>query len=293
MKLLLKSTICLGLLLVVAFGAHAQDLENAEVVTTKITDSIFMLGAADGGNIGVCIGEDGVFIVDDQYAPLTERIQAAIAQLTDKPVQFVINTHWHGDHSGGNENFGKAGAIIVAQENSRKRLEADQQLGLPPHPQAATALKGLPKVTFDESINFYYNGETIRIYHQGPAHSDGDAMVFFEKSNVVHMGDVFVRYGFPYVDEPSGGNVNGLIDAVNWAIEKTNDETIIIPGHGQLSKRQDMIDFSKMVTEVRDRIQQKMNEGKSLAEIQATDPIGADVSKIVYNSILKTKNGTK
>jgi glyoxylase-like metal-dependent hydrolase (beta-lactamase superfamily II) len=142
-----------------------------------------MLEGAGAGNIGVCTGKDGTFIIDDQFAPLSERITAAIAKLTDKPVQFVINTHWHGDHSGGNENFGGQGAIIVSQENSRKRMTADQFLGLPPHKQEVYPSAGLPKITFTTSMSFYYNDETIRIFHLTNAHTDGDAIIYFEKSN--------------------------------------------------------------------------------------------------------------
>lgn len=280
---------------------QAQNYDSIEIKTTKLTNSIYMLEGS-GGNIALCTGNDGAFIIDDQFAPLTSKILAAIAKVTDKPVQFVINTHWHFDHTGGNENLGKEGAIIVSQENSRRRMQADQFLGSPPQKQAAYSSAGLPKVTFAESINFYYNQETIRIFHIAEAHTDGDAIIYFEKSNVVHMGDVFVRYGFPFIDEPNGGDVNGMITTIDSVLKRIDTNTTIIPGHGQLSKKQDLEDYNTMLKTIRDRVKAQMDKGKTLDQIVAADPtkgfekkgVGVkDFVKVVYDSILRSKKNKR
>jgi cyclase len=288
---------CFCVASLIAMSLHAQNFDSVEIKTTRITNSVYLLEGA-GGNIGLCIGKDGAFIVDDQFAPLTPKIKAAIAKLTDKPVQFVINTHFHFDHTGGNENLGKEGSIIVSQENSRKRMQVDQFIGPSKEKQAAYTPAGLPKITFTESMNFYYNDERIQVFHISDAHTDGDAIIFFEQSNVVHMGDVFVRYGFPFIDEPNGGNVNGMINTIDSVIRRIDANTTIIPGHGQLSKKQDLVDYNIMLTTIRDRVKLQMDQGKTLDQIFATDPTkgfdkkSTDVNefvKVVYDSILKSK----
>lgn len=299
MKILLSHRIHLLYILSCLAGlVQAQNFDTIEIKTTKLTNSIYMLEGS-GGNIGLCTGNDGAFIIDDQFAPLTKKIVSAIAKVTDKPVQFVINTHWHYDHTGGNENLGKEGAIIVSQENSRRRMQADQFLGSPPQKQAAYSSDGLPKITFAESMNFYYNDETIRVFHIADAHTDGDAIIYFEKSNVVHMGDVFVRYGLPFIDESNGGNVNGMIATIDTVLKRINANTMIIPGHGQLSKKQDLEDYNNMLRTIRDRVNSQMDKGKTLDQIIASDPIkdfekkGMGVKefvKTVYDSILKSRN---
>lgn len=284
--------------LLMATVSFAQNFDTVQIKTTKLTESVYMLEGSGGGNIGVCIGRDGVFMIDDHYAPLTGKIKEAIAKLTDKPVQFIINTHWHGDHSGGNENFGGEGAIIVSQENSRKRMEANQFFGLPPHSQAAYSPAGLPKITFTQSMSFHYNGETIQIFHIADAHTDGDAVIYFIQSDVLHMGDVFVRYGFPFIDEPNGGNVNGMIETIDSVIARISDKTKIIPGHGRLSSKKDLVDYNTMLKAIRDQVKKLMDEGKTMEQIIAADPLtglvrkGSDITdivRVVYNSILKSK----
>lgn len=250
-----------------------------------------------GGNIGVCIGEDGTFIIDDQFAPLTEKITAAIGKITPKPVQFLINTHWHFDHTDGNENFGSAGAIIVSHQNSRKRMARDEVVALVGTEQKAYSRDGLPKITFKESMSFHYNGETINIFHIGRAHTDGDAIVHFVESNVLHMGDVFVRYVFPFIDEPNGGNINGMIKTLDKAAELANNQTQIIPGHGQVSNKKDLLDYRKMLVTIRDRIKIQVEKDKTLKQIIASNPTQGyegsdfvakdDFVKIVYDSIKK------
>ena len=249
----------------------AQDFSQVQITTTPVRGSIYMLQGS-GGNIGLSIGDDGTFIVDDQFAPLTEKIQAAIRDLTPNPVEFVINSHWHYDHSDGNENFGRAGALIVAQDNSRKRMESRQVVSLNGRVQEPYSAVGLPKITFHDAMRFYYNGDVIDVLHHGPGHTDGDAVVYFRDTNVVHTGDMFVRYGLPFIDNPNGGSIDGMIDAT-WAIAGLiDDDTIIIPGHGQLSSRTDLLEYRDMLVTLRDRLRSLMSEGKTADQIVAANP---------------------
>lgn len=262
--------VLVGLVVAPAVGT-AQDFDQVEIRSIPVTDNLYMLQGS-GGNIGVSIGDDGTFIVDDQFAPLTDKIVAAIAELTDDPVRFVVNTHWHYDHTDGNENFGRAGALIVAHENSRVRMESDQVVSLNDRFQAAYDEVGLPKITFFESMRFHYNDDTIDVIHMGPAHTDGDAVVYFREANVVHTGDVFVRYGLPFVDQPNGGSTDGVIDAT-WAIAGIiDDETIVIPGHGQLATREDVLEYRSMLVTVRGRIRDAIARGLSADQVVASNP---------------------
>ena len=247
----------------------AQDFDNIEITATQVTDSIYMLQGS-GGNIGVSVGDDGTFIIDDQFAPLTDKISAAIGELTDQPVEFVVNTHFHFDHSDGNENFGRAGAYIVAQDNSRKRMEVDHVVN--GRPQPAYGEVGQPKITFFDAMRFYYNGHTIDLIHTGIGHTDGDAQIYFREANVIHTGDMFVRYGLPFIDQPNGGSTDGMIDAL-WNIAGIiDDETIIIPGHGQLSSRADLLDFRNMLMTMRTRIKAAVAEGLTADQMVAGNP---------------------
>lgn len=249
----------------------AQDFDRVQITTIPVTDNIYMLQGS-GGNIGVSIGEDGTFIVDDQFAPLTEKIVAAIAELTKKPVDFVVNSHWHYDHSDGNENFGKAGAYIVAQDNSRHRMESEQIVSLNGRRQAPYSAEGLPKITFMDAMKFYFNENTIEIVYTGPGHTDGDAQVFFRDSNVIHTGDMFVRYGLPFIDQPNGGTTDGMIDAT-WEIAgMIDDDTIIIPGHGELATRDDLLEYRSMLVTIRERLQLAISRGLSDDQIVESNP---------------------
>jgi glyoxylase-like metal-dependent hydrolase (beta-lactamase superfamily II) len=260
-----------GLLLISPALALAQDFSEVQITTTPVRGSIYMLQGS-GGNIGVSIGDDGTFIIDDQFAPLTEKIQAAIRTLTPNPVRFVVNSHWHYDHSDGNENFGRAGALIVSHDNSRKRMETDQIVSLSNRPQPPYDEVGLPKITFHDSMRFYYNGDLIDVLHLGPAHTDGDAVIYFRDTNVIHTGDVFVRYGLPFIDDPNGGSIEGMID-FTWDIAGLiDDDTIIIPGHGQLSIRADLLAYREMLVTLRDRIRSQMAQGRSADQIVASNP---------------------
>jgi len=260
----------LGLLVCPAL-VSAQNFDDVQITTIPVTENIYVLQGS-GGNIGVSIGDDGTFIIDDQFAPLTDKIVAAIAELTDNPVDFVVNSHFHYDHTDGNENFGRAGALIVAQDNSRRRMATDQVLSGSNRPQPAYDKVGLPKITFLESMRFYYNDNAIDVIHTGPGHTDGDAQVYFRDSNVIHMGDMFVRYGLPYIDQGNGGSTDGMIDAL-WTIAGLiDDDTIIIPGHGQLSTRTDLLEFRTMLVTIRDRIKDGIARGLSADQLIASNP---------------------
>jgi cyclase len=268
----MRRTIAAALtLLLVPAASLAQDFSQVQITSTPVRGSIYMLQGS-GGNIGVSIGDDGTFIVDDQFAPLTEKIQAAIRALTPNPVEFVINSHWHYDHTGGNENFGRAGALIVSQDNSRERMETRQVVALSGTVQEPYTAEGLPKITFHDAMKFYYNGDVIDVVHYGPAHTDGDAAVHFRDTNVMHTGDVFVRYGLPFIDNPNGGSIDGMIDFTWQLAGMIDDDTIIIPGHGQLSKRSDLLAYRDMLVTLRDRIRTQMAQGRTADQIVASNP---------------------
>ena len=255
----------------VALPATAQrDMSAVEVVPTKLNDSTYMLAGA-GGNIGLSIGPDTVFLVDDQYAPLTPGIVAAIARLTDKPVQFVLNTHWHGDHTGGNENLGKQGAIIVAHENVRKRMSSEQftdftQSTTPPSPPAA-----LPVVTFSGgTVTFHVNGDELRAIHMPNAHTDGDTVIHFVKSDVIHMGDIFWNGLYPFIDVSAGGSVEGTIAACERALAMIGERTRVIPGHGPLGTPSELRAYRDMLSTVTARIKKMIAAGRGREEIVAS-----------------------
>ncbi|MFK7848342.1 MAG: MBL fold metallo-hydrolase [Rhodothermales bacterium] len=245
-----------------------RNFDDVQIEATQVADNIYML-TGSGGNIGVIIGEDGTFIIDDQFAPLTDKITAAIAALTDNPVKFVLNTHWHGDHTGGNENFGKAGALIVAHDNVRVRMSAKQ---LEESMDNADASAALPVVTFAQDVTFHLNGETIHAFHINDAHTDGDVIIHFKNANVMHMGDTFFAGRFPYIDLDSGGSIDGMISSANRVLSLTDDDTKIIPGHGPLSTPKDLKNYRDVMMKVRAKIMQMVREDKTLEEVIAANP---------------------
>jgi cyclase len=232
----MRATLICLLALAAPAALAQEDLSQVEIQTQKLADRVYMM-TGSGGNLGLSVGEDAVFLIDDQFAPLTPKIQAAIAKLTDKPVKFVLNTHWHFDHTGGNENLGKGGALIIAHENVRKRLSAEgfiEFLGMKTQPEAKVAL---PVITFTRDLTFHINGDEVLAHHVARAHTDGDAIVQFRKSNVIHMGDAFFNRIYPFIDTSSGGTVGGVIAAAELVLRLADDDTKIIPGHGPLGKR--------------------------------------------------------
>src|SRR5262249_24208164 len=212
---------------------------KVEIQTEKLSDTVYMMTGA-GGNLGVSAGEDGVFVIDSQFAPLTPKIQAAITRVSSKPVKFVLNTHWHFDHTGGNENLGKAGAVIVAQENVRKRLSKEGFIAFLGMKTKAEPPIALPVVTFTRDLNLQLNGEEIRAFHAPRAHTDGDSVVVFAKSDVIHAGDVFFNKLYPFIDTSSGGSVAGVLAAADRILRMASDKTKIIPGHGPLATKADL-----------------------------------------------------
>jgi cyclase len=253
-------------------AAQDEDFSKVQIKVTKVAGNIYMLEGA-GGNIAASVGEDGIVIVDDQFAPLAEKIQAALKGLgiTDKPVRFVINTHYHGDHTGGNEPFANTGSTVIAQDNVRKRLETGGTAGNggSMKMEAKPAAKGaLPVITFEHDVTVHLNGEDIRALHFPAGHTDGDAVIFFPKNNVVHMGDDFVRYGFPFIDVASGGSVQGMINAMEKATAQLPKDVKVIPGHGALSNLDDVREFVKMLKETSAAVQKAIDAHKTVEQMK-------------------------
>lgn len=261
-KLLLLMVLC-------ATAAPAQDFSKVQIKVTKVAGTVYMLEGA-GGNIAASVGEDGIVIVDDQYAPLADKIRAALKGITDKPLRFVINTHYHGDHTGGNALFQKD-APILAQDNVRKRMEqgtAAGNLGKITMQMPAQPKEALPIITFEHDVTVHLNGEDIRALHFPSGHTDGDSIIFFPKSNVVHMGDDFVTYGFPFVDLGGGGSVEGMISAVEQVMAQLPPDVKVIPGHGPVSSMDDMKKFVAMLKETLAVVDKGIKQGKSLEQMQ-------------------------
>ena len=245
-----------------------QNFDDVEVRAEQVAPGIAVLFGA-GGNIGVSYGEDATVLIDDQYAPLTERIQAAVAGLGATPVEFLINTHWHGDHTGSNENFGESGALIMAHDNVRVRLARgleESRFGpIPPAPPAA-----LPVVTYEGGLKLHLNGDTIHAIHMHNGHTDGDSVIWWENANVVHMGDLyFNQVTLPFIDRDSGGSAQGMLAAVERVLAMTDDETRIIPGHGPMATRADLVAYRDMLADVIRQVQAAIDAGRTREEIDA------------------------
>jgi cyclase len=288
-------------------AAQDQDFSKVQIKVTKVSGSIYMLEGA-GGNIAASVGEDGIVIVDDQYAPLADKIAAALKSIgvTDKPVRFVINTHYHGDHTGGNLALATGGSTIIAQDNVRKRLETGGMAGTGggvSMEQKAADKGALPIITFDHDVTVHLNGEDIRALHFPSGHTDGDAIVFFPKANVVHMGDDFVRYGYPFIDVTSGGSVQGMIAACDKVVAVLPADVKVIPGHGQLSNLAEIRDYSTMLKETSAAVQAAIKSGKTVDQMKKDKILAAWDKKYsgqfitgdlfietLYNSLTNQKN---
>lgn len=255
------------------WGQGGTDYSKVHIKVTKVSGNIYML-EGEGGNIAASVGEDGIVIVDDQFAPLADKIQAALKDLkiTDKPVRFVINTHFHGDHTGGNGPFANTGSTIIAQDNVRKRLEVSGAVGNGSSVKMdyqASPTGALPVITFEHDVTVHLNGEDIRALHFPAGHTDGDAVIFFPKNNVVHMGDDFVRYGFPFIDVNSGGSVQGMIEAMEKTSAMLPPDVKVIPGHGALSNLDDVREFVKMLKETSAAVKKAIDAHKTLEQMKA------------------------
>ncbi len=252
-------------------GAQADRFDKVEIKTTQLTQNLYLL-EGEGGNIAVSAGDDGVFVIDDQFAPLTQRILAAIKKISDKPVRFVINTHWHFDHTGGNENFGKGGAVIVAHDNVYKRMAVKTPIeffksSYGPAPHAA-----LPALTFKDTATFHLNGDEATALHIPNAHTDGDAIIHFRNANVVHMGDTYFNGLYPFIDNGTGGSVKGMIAAADRALAITDDTSKIIPGHGPLSNKAELKAYRAMLAKVYANVKTLVKARKTLAQAIAAKP---------------------
>ncbi len=247
----------------IALPAFAQrDFSDVEIETIPLGNDLYVLIGA-GGNIGLSTGADGTFIIDDQYAPLTERIRAAIAAVTDDEVRWVLNTHWHGDHTGGNENFAEAGAIIVAHDNTRKRLQADQFVRIFEHSAPPAPAIALPVVTFSSEVTFHWNGKSLHGFHVEHAHTDGDVIIQFVEDDVFHMGDTYWTSGYPRIDAGNGGNVKGVIAAVKKVLGRAGTDARIIPGHGPVPGpgTENLEKYLAMLEETTRRVQALVDQG--------------------------------
>jgi glyoxylase-like metal-dependent hydrolase (beta-lactamase superfamily II) len=273
-------------LLALPAAGQDRDWSQVQIKPTKLAEGLYMLEGA-GGNIGVSLGEDGVFLVDDQYAPLTPKIKAAVATLSPKPVRFVLNTHWHGDHTGGNENLGGEGVLIVAHDNVRRRMSSEQFNELFGRKTPPSPAKALPVVTFSADVTLHFNGEEIHAFHVPPAHTDGDSIIHFRKANVVHMGDIFFNGNFPFVDVWSGGNLEGVIAAADQVLGMVDDKTKIVPGHGPVAAKADLQRYRDMLVQVRDAVLPLVKSGKTLEEAKAIKPL-ATLAAEWGNGFIKT-----
>lgn len=278
-------------------AAQSEDLAKAQLIPSKVAEGVWMI-AGPGGNIGVSAGKDGVVLIDTQFAPLTAKVQAAVAGIGPGPVRFVINTHWHPDHTGGNENLGKSGAVLVGHENIRKRLASGVlqeflKRQIPPAPEAA-----LPVLTFSESVTFHLNGEELQAFHVPASHTDGDTVVRFDKANVFAVGDLFWTNGYPFIDLDCGGSIDGMLAVLDLLSGTIGESAKLIPGHGPVGTKADLLEFQKMLAAIRTNVQALVLQGKTVEQVVEARPTkafddrwgkfflnGEQFTRLVYQSL--------
>jgi len=251
--------------------AQDEDFSTVEITSQQVGDGLYML-MGSGGNMLLSVGSDGAVLVDTEYAQLHDKIQAAIRAAGGSDVKFVINTHWHGDHTGGNESFGKEGAVIVAHNNVRARLSTEQFMAAFNQKVPAAPAAALPTITFPTRATFHWNGNIVNVMHVDPAHTDGDSVVHFTNANVIHTGDTYMKDLYPFIDVSSGGSINGFISSAEMVLARSDASTKIIPGHGALATRADLKRFHDMLVTVRGNIQTLINQGKTEDEVVAAKP---------------------
>jgi cyclase len=256
--------------LILAGSLAAQD-KPVEYIPTPLSDTVTMI-KGQGGNIAMSAGADGVFIIDDQLKPLTDQLLAAIRKIDDRPVRFVINTHYHGDHVGGNETLGKTGSVIIAHDNIRRRMSTDQFNNFFNDTTPAYPPESLPVVTFNDRVTLHLNGESVTVHHVPRGHTDGDSIVQFPLSNVLHMGDIYFNGLYPYIDLDGGGSIQGMIGAVELGLELANEQTKIIPGHGPLSNRAELQLYHDFLVKARANVQALVDQGLDLQQAIAAKP---------------------
>ena len=263
------------------FAQEKNEIDEKRKTITSVKDTLVKLSShvyailSDGeaGNIAIYENPDGLVLVDDQWIELLPIVKQLLATITDKPVKYVLNTHFHYDHTDGNKVFGKEGTIIISHDNIRKRLEEKQVLSLSNLVQKAYPFEALPFITFSDSLTLNEPNEKIKVYHVKNAHTDGDSFIEFMNANIIHTGDVFVRYGFPYIDDNNGGNIYGMIEAMDMLINYTNDSTKIIPGHGQISYKKDLIAYRNMLVTVVTRIKDGIENNLTIEQIKEQKPL--------------------
>ena len=264
--------LCMLFLLDNVPSSQAQKFKDVEIIVNQLDNNGTYMLVGKGGNIGLSVGDDGVLLIDSQFKQLTDKILSAINnRITDKPVKFLINTHWHQDHTGGNENFVKNGAIIIAHENVRERLNAEQFVDFLNKTFEASPLNALPTITYNDSITFYFNEDKIDVYHLPHAHTDGDSIIYFNKRNIIHTGDIYVNGRYPFIDHSSGGSIDGIITGIEKIISIIDNETKIIPGHGLLSNIGELQDYLIMLKDIRQQVLTMVNNGATLNEIIKSD----------------------
>jgi glyoxylase-like metal-dependent hydrolase (beta-lactamase superfamily II) len=268
---LLATLVILASLAGISTALASQHKDEVNIETQIVREGIYIL-TGQGGNIGLSSGVDGVFMIDDQFAPLTEKIKQAIKKISKHPVHFLLNTHWHPDHTGGNENFGNTGSVIIAQANVRKRLSVDNFIELFGMETPAATGAALPVITFNDAITFYLNDDEISVFHVKNAHTDGDSIIHFRNTNVFHMGDTYFAGMYPFIDYDTGGSLEGCIVAIDKVLALTNEDTRIIPGHGPLSNKTELVEYRTMLAMIGQRIQRMIDSGKSLEEVQKSQP---------------------
>lgn len=250
----------------------AQGIDERQVETIPLGGTVSMLATKAGGNLAVCAGEDGVFLVDAEYSQLSDKVRTAVAEISNRPIEYLFNTHWHFDHVGGNESFAGRGSRIIAHENVRRRMAEGQLITIIDAEVPASPDAALPAVTYSDRVTFYFNDEVITVLHLPDAHTDGDGIVRFQNANVIHTGDIVFNRGYPFIDLSSGGSIDGMITAVEKIMEFCDAETKIIPGHGPLSHKEELEGYGAMLREFRDVIAREIAAGRSLEEIQAEKP---------------------